>query len=265
MKTARNLMIVATVLILTLGVVSIAAAITFGEPDGNRHPNVGMLIFKNPADGQLYSLCSGTLITSNVYLTAAHCTHYLDVIGVPPHDVYVSFDPVVDEHATLYQGTYKTNPNFGGDRADRHDVAVVLLDVDAVGITPAQLPTAGLLDQMKDNGALKRQLFTTVGYGILRDDKTGGPHSLIDTNERHYVVQSFLSLQPAWIQLSMNPSTGNGGTCYGDSGGPHFIGDTNIIAAITVTGDRYCRATDVDYRMDTESARSYLGQYVALP
>jgi hypothetical protein len=181
------------------------------------------------------------------------------------HDVYVSFDPVVDEQATLHRGIYETNPDYGGPRADRHDVAVVLLDEAITGIVPAQLPTARLLNEMKDNGALKNQLFTTVGYGTLRNDKTGGPHSLAGTDERHFAVQSFLSLQPAWIQLSMNPSTGSGGTCYGDSGGPHFIGSTNIIAAITVTGDRYCRATDVVYRMDTESARSYLGQYVVLP
>jgi hypothetical protein len=118
---------------------------------------------------------------------------------------------------------------------------------------------------MKKTHDLKSQRFVTVGYGLLREDKTGGPHSLTDTNERHYAEQSFLSLQPYWMQLSMNPSTGSGGTCYGDSGGPHFIGDTDVVAAITVTGDMFCRATDVVYRMDTDSARAFLGQYVPLP
>ena len=36
-------------------------------------------------------------------------------------------------------------------------------------------------------------------------------------------VQEALSLNKAWLELSMNPSTGNGGTCFGDSGGPHFL------------------------------------------
>ena len=31
------------------------------------------------------------------------------------------------------------------------------------------------------------------------------------------------------------------------------------------TGDTYCKATNVTYRLDTESARRFLGQYVALP
>jgi secreted trypsin-like serine protease len=264
MKSIKSLIVLTIVLVLALGLAGIANAITFGEPDGNLHPNVGVMVLQFP-DGSRALLCSGSLIADKVFLTAAHCTNYLSANDVDPHDIWVSFDSVVGPDATLYRGTYKVNPNYGHDEADPNDVAVVVFDDPVPGVPPARLPTAGLLDQMKDTGTLKRQPFTAVGYGTVRDDKTGGPHSLADNNERRFVVQSFLALKPAWIQLSMNPSTGNGGTCYGDSGGPHFIGDTNVIAAITVTGDRWCRATDVDYRMDTESARSYLSQFVDLP
>lgn len=67
----------------------------------------------------------------------------------------------------------------------------------------------------------------------------------------------------------MNPARGDGGTFYGDSGGPNFLGagadETNIVAAITVTGDFMCRSTNVVYRLDTESARTFLSQFVTLP
>jgi len=63
----------------------------------------------------------------------------------------------------------------------------------------------------------------------------------------------------------MNPSTGNGGTCYGDSGGPNFLGNISTIAAITITGDSVCRSTNVVYRLDTASARHFLDDYVTLP
>ena len=63
----------------------------------------------------------------------------------------------------------------------------------------------------------------------------------------------------------MNPSTGDGGTCYGDSGGPNFLGTSTTLAAITITGDYVCRATNVTYRLDTASARDFLDEYVALP
>ena len=61
------------------------------------------------------------------------------------------------------------------------------------------------------------------------------------------------------------PVPGDGGTCYGDSGGPNFLGTPNIVAATTITGDSVCRSTNVDYRLDTASARNFLRQYVTLP
>jgi len=77
------------------------------------------------------------------------------------------------------------------------------------------------------------------------------------------------ALNRAWLRISMNPARRDGGTCYGDSGGPNFLGagagETNIVADTAMTGDSMCRATNVDYRMDTASARAFLGQYVTLP
>jgi hypothetical protein len=168
-----------------------------------------------------------------------------------------------DASATLYQGTYHLNPNYGHDAHDANDVAVITFDEPIPDVDPAALPAAGLLDDMKKSKELKGQQFVTVGYGTLRDDKTRGPHSLDGYGERYFAEQTFQALKPYWLQISMNPSTGSGGTCYGDSGGPHFLGDT--VVSLTVTGDAWCRATDVTYRLDTDSARSYLAGFVDLP
>jgi len=82
-------------------------------------------------------------------------------------------------------------------------------------------------------------------------------------------VATLNSTQPTHLQLSQNPATGSGGACYGDSGGPNFLGagstETNIIATITIAGDAMCRATNTVLRLDTEEARVFLGQYVTLP
>jgi secreted trypsin-like serine protease len=262
MKTRAH-MTFAAVAAITL-IASPARAITFGRPDGDRHPSVGQMVIELP-DGNKVGICTGTLVAPTVVLTASHCVAALVSLGIPLDQVWVSFDAVVDENATLHHGLAVINPLFGGPRADTHDVAVILLDEVVRGIAHAQLPTAGLLDELQADRTLRWQRFVTVGYGILRDDKTGGPRSLADTSERHYAEQSFQALEPYWMQLSMNPSTGSGGTCYGDSGGPHFVGETDVIAAITVTGDRFCRATDVVYRMDTDSARSFLEYFIDLP
>ena len=53
----------------------------------------------------------------------------------------------------------------------------------------------------------------------------------------------------------MNPATGNGGTCYGDSGGPNFLGATRDDHRRHDDHRRQrCRSTNVDYRLDTVRA-----------
>jgi secreted trypsin-like serine protease len=252
--------------------VGTAGAITFGQPDGERHPNVGALLADwDPDSPGPDILCSGTLIAPTVFLTAAHCTASLEADGIT--EVWVTFASDYDEDATspagLIAGTPVSHPDFGtGGASDTHDIAVVLLDEAAAGITPAELPTAGLLDQLKASHQLRSQTFTAVGYGTVREEKTGGPHGFLESDGvRMYALQSALNLEKAWLLLSMQPSTGNGGTCYGDSGGPHFLGGetSNLLVSITITGDAMCRATDKTYRVDTAAAREFLGRFVTLP
>jgi hypothetical protein len=246
-----------------------AGAIVYGQFDGNQHRNVGTMVVD--IEGDKFSICSGTLIDSNTFLTASHCTAFPEQV-LETDRVWVSFDPVFDPAtSTLFPGTTHTHPEFGfsgpGGFSDAHDIAVIELDAPVAGITPAQLPTEGLLDDLKASKQLKGQTFTAVGYGTVRVDKTGGPNAFFFDSTRRYATQSFLSLQPAWLTLSENPSTGSGGTCFGDSGGPHFLGgvDSNLEVSLTVTGDSVCRATDKTYRLDTKEARDFLSRYVTLP
>jgi secreted trypsin-like serine protease len=248
-----------------------AGAIVYGEFDENGHPNVGAIVadWRDFGSGNLELFCSGTLIAEDVFLTAAHCTAALIEFGVPEDEVFVTFDPVFDERAKLLSGVYHHNTAYGqGGADDTHDVAVIVLDKE-VRITPAELPTAGALDELKASGELNDTLFTAVGYGTIRETNRGGFDGILDNTERRFAVQQFLSLTSAWLTLSMNTSTGDGGTCYGDSGGPHFLGagetETNVVVSITVTGDAVCKATDKTYRMDTASARDFLGDFVELP
>lgn len=259
--------ILTTLLVALLALVLVipVQAITFGQPDEGRHPNVGAVGFW--MDGEPWIICSGTLIAPDVFLTAAHCVAWLPSSGLDASDLWVSFDtaPESGTAVLLPVTAYHYDPLFGHDQADLHDMAVVILEAPVVGITPAALPPAGLIDQMKDAKSLKSQVFVAVGYGSVRDDKTRGPHSLYWEGMRRFVEQSYNAHTKSWLKLSMNPSTGDGGTCYGDSGGPHFLVETNMVVSLTVTGDAVCRATDVTYRLDTASARLFLAQFVELP
>ena len=234
-----------------------AAAITYGQIDGNRHPQTGALV--GTFSSGTYPYCSGALVSETVFVTAAHC-------DIGTDRVRVTFDSEYSSRAKLYRGTFYGHPEYTYSQDDPKDLAVVVFDRPIKGIVPARLPEAGLLDRM---GLTQDSKFTAVGYGGTEPENQPGGPVISYPDVRMYSVSSFNSLNASWLRLSQNNATGDGGTCYGDSGGPNFIGagstETTTIAAVTVTGDALCKATNVTYRLDTPVARAFLGRFVALP
>jgi V8-like Glu-specific endopeptidase len=243
----------AAVILAALIAASPAAAITNGSPDGDGHPNVAGLVNDTQYSDGTWIYCSGTLISPTVVLTAAHCND-------DGARTRVTFDPAYVDGDKTYSGTFHSDPLYGGPTSDYHDIAVIVLDQAVKGIAPAKLPKAGSLSNLS-----KDQKFTSVGYGAYEVTNGRGGHQYLYDDARGVATGTLNAINKTLLRISMNPSTGNGGTCYGDSGGPNFLGSTNTIAAITITGDAVCRSTNVDYRLDTESARSFLSQYVKLP
>lgn len=237
--------------ILALGA-SPAAAITNGAPDGDGHPNVGGLVAPAAYSDGTWLYCSGTLISPTVFVTAAHCAE--------GDRVRVTFDPAYQDGDRVYRGTFHGDPAYNQSQSDPHDLAVVVLDRAVRGITPARLPKAGSLSKLPAD-----QSFTSVGYGAYAVTNQPGGHRYLYDDVRMVATGTLNAINPAWLRISMNPATGNGGACYGDSGGPNFLGTTDILAATTITGDAICRSTNVDYRLDTPAARAFLAPYVALP
>jgi hypothetical protein len=140
----RVSLVFAVVVVAVLVWGGVASAITYGQPDGNRHPNVGALV--GTFDGQTYPYCSGTL-------TSAHC-------DIGTSTVHVTFDSVYTSKSKLYTGTFYADPLYNQSQNDPHDIAVVVFDEPIRGITPAQLSTLGQFDSVT-----KVQQFTAVGYG----------------------------------------------------------------------------------------------------
>jgi V8-like Glu-specific endopeptidase len=229
-----------------------ASAITYGTADGGAHPNVGGLVAGHAYSDGTWLYCSGTLISPTVFLTAAHCAE--------GERVRVTFDEAYRDGDRTYAGTFHADPLYNQAQDDPHDIAVVVLDKPVRGITPASLPGAGSLSRLPAD-----QRFTSVGYGAYEVRKGPGGQQFLYDDVRMVATGTLNAINPAWLRISMNPATGDGGTCYGDSGGPNFLGSSGVVAATTITGDAVCRATNVVYRLDTASARAFLGQYVTLP
>jgi len=233
-----------------------AYAITYGMPGGNTHPEVGALV--GDFSSGRFPYCSGTLISPTVFLTAAHCDLGTD-------RVMVTFDSAWHDGGNVVTGTYIADPDYIQNQNDPHDLAVVILDKPIRNIAPAALPRLGQFDAKLP----KHQAFTAVGYGGQeRVIGPGGP--LIDyLDVREQSVSTLNAVGPGYLRLSQNQATGDGGTCYGDSGGPNFLGagaeETRVVAGTTITGDSQCVATNVIERLDTPASRAFLGRFVALP
>jgi secreted trypsin-like serine protease len=235
-----------------------AGAITFGHVDGHRHPNVGALVKLN-GKGKKGWFCSGTLIAPTVVLTAGHCTDFLN----PRKPLWVTFEPEFDRDGIFYGGHAVTDPNYRPNTL-ANDVGLVLLDNAPAGIEPAPLIGRGVLDRMKRLGTLKGTDVTNVGYGATVRFTHHPPEILYD-GIRRYSRSPVKGLTKDHLLLQENHSaTGEGGTCFGDSGGPHFLGDSDAVASVTSWGDAICRSLDQTQRVDAPGVRSFLRRYVDL-
>ncbi|HEU0080308.1 MAG TPA: trypsin-like serine protease, partial [Longimicrobiaceae bacterium] len=231
-----------------------------GEPTGAAHGSVGALLYDYDGNGKLDGwdqVCTGTLVSPTVFLTAAHCVNWV------PADTrfYVTFDSELfpAPRNVIAAKEFHYDPAYGHDEGDPHDVAVVILSERSTrGITPLRLPPAGHLDALAARNGLNGRSFVNVGYGVSAS-RTGWPSFPYD-GLRRVSTSQFSSLQDPWLNLLMNTSaTGEGGDCYGDSGGPKFLeGHEDVVLAVVSTGDYPCRATSRSYRVDTPVARAFL-------
>lgn len=184
-------------------------AITNGRPDGDGHPYTGNLVADYVTPGYMEPVCTGTLVTSRIVITSAHCLK----AEMDPDRVWFSFDSVYHiGGSTLHHGHMVTAVDPGiyhgqagcacqyGNSRGGFDIAVVHLD-EAVSITPAKLPPAGLLSSLDLRGAH----FTAVGYGLVRSSKTKGPNDFdenFDPDVRYVATQEFRNLETYLITLS---------------------------------------------------------------
>jgi hypothetical protein len=255
------------VLLLVLSVLP-AAAITGGELDGEGHPNVGLMIAD--IDGEPVWRCSGTLIAPRVFLTAGHCVGD----GATSARVWFGSDLTENEEypyggETSIEGTPIPHPLYLWGGSDPHDVGVVILEEEITDIEPATLPIPDLLTQLKKNRILEGGYeegvyFRSVGYGGTLE--SWPPPVIAYDLIRRWSESEYVALTKIHLHLSQKAVFDEGGSCFGDSGGPIFWVDpegNEIIVAVTSTGDAQCVATGLDYRVDVPEILEWI--YAQIP
>jgi len=284
MRDAKAVITLFVLLVLALsltGGIFPVQAITWGTEDTtNIYENVGTVVFYHLVYEDYFLLCSGTLIYEGddnsygaVFLTAAHCTYYLELATdqgiIDPEEIYVSFDPLdplnVDTWYTVTE--IHSHPDYN-PITNRPDVGVLVLDGHVDDITPAALPEEGFLDDLRRERTLRPKgstgaYFTVAGYGGVLE---WPPPVITYPDTRSYAYSQFQALLKTQLLLSQNyAKSGNGGTCFGDSGGPVFWEPTNgerTLVAVTSWGDANCIAAGFYYRIDTSEALDFIDQYM---
>jgi V8-like Glu-specific endopeptidase len=189
-------------------------AIVTGQKDTG-HPAVGRIDFDN-------GLCTGTLIGQRTVLTAAHC-----------------LEGASSAKFTLGQNVYAASQMIGHPSYDpqavTHDVALLVLSKNVVGVSPMQLAT---------HPPVIGESITLVGFG---DTASGADNA---------GTKRVASNKVAWLgsqTFSFSGSSGSqGNVCQGDSGGPSFraLGGVEYCLGIHSTASAVCGAEGNDVRVD---------------
>lgn len=261
----RIIIVAAAICFMASGTAWVAYAVINGQPDNNNHPYVGLVtnFFTGGID-----VCSCVAISDTILVTSAHCFDDEEI-------VFVTFDPVVDPNnpfeVTWSVGIFYPHNGYclgcgpGLPGFDTHDIAVIELmePVDLDGY--ATLPDEGMNDALPMGTEV-----TTVGYGVTHFIRGGGQPAWGFPEggfTRHYASTNLIASehkhQDEYIKLSGNPSQEKGKFCFGDSGGPNILGDTDVILALTAYGANHmCAGVGYANRIDNEYALEFIYSFL---
>ena len=254
-----------------------AGAITDGQLDGNGHPAVVLLLME--IGGQPAFRCSATLLSPTVVLTAGHCTN--DFPGPPYSGMRVFTESDVQSGIGITNNypfagpnsveavSFAAHPLYETAPFFVHDVGVVILQAPGVVLPQSQygvLPAANQLDSLKTQRGLQDTTFTSVGYGLQASFPDAASWKDQAARVRMVAHPKLDQINTGFVgdfSLLLSNNHATGGTCFGDSGGPNFLGNSNVIAGVTSFGiNGNCAGMGGVFRMDRQNVLDFVNSYL---
>jgi secreted trypsin-like serine protease len=245
--------------------------ITDGELDGNAHPAVVLVLVE--VDGEPNFRCSGTLLSATVVLTAGHCT--ADPDGEPKITAMRIFTESDVESGigktnnypnagpnSVEARSWHTHPQFTNEAFFLHDVGVIQLEnkVKLAASQYGKLPSKDQLDVLQPSSST---LFTAVGYGVQRINPAFVEAERIRMFAEPHLIQINTPGFTGDFSLLLSNNAATGGTCFGDSGGPNYLGTSNVIAGVTSFAlNGTCGGTGGVFRLDRKNVLDFVGKFL---
>ena len=239
--------------------------VTYGSLDGNSHPAVVLIVMD--IAGEPAFRCSGTLIAPKVVLTAGHCA------GEPGEfsgmRVFTESDvengnnnyPFAGRN-TIEAKEWHSHPLFTEAQFFRHDVGVVLLsrEVKLSASAYGKLPRVNQLDALQPSNSTR---FTAVGYGLQKINPVFIEAEKVRMFAEPWLIQINTPGFTGDFSLILSNNASSGGTCFGDSGGPNYLGSSNVVAGVTSFGlNGTCGGTGGVFRLDRKNVLDFVSQYL---
>jgi len=245
-----------------------ALAVTNGDLDGDAHPAVVLIVMEE--NGKPAYRCSGTLIAPTYVLTAGHCAgapgEFSGMRIFTESDVQNGDNNYPDPGPNAIEGVrWAAHPQYTSDSFYLHDIGMielaepVLLDAGQY----ASLPVVNILDSLARQRGLQDITFTSVGYGLQKINPVFIESEKIRMLATPNLVQINSPGFTGDFSLLLSNNYATGGTCFGDSGGPNFMGSTLVVAGVTSFGlNGNCAGTGGVFRLDRQDVLNFINNFM---